>query len=91
MGLIPQMRFNKSKPCPLVKTLTLVLIIGIMQDPAIPYASAKGLANYITGSRSITLEGEGHTGYGRGSACVDDAVGAYLLTGTVPIKNLICA
>ena len=72
------------------KTATPILIIGTTQDPATPYAWAKGLANYIAGSRLITLKGEGHTGYGRGSACVDDAVDAYLLTGTAPTKNLIC-
>ncbi|MSY01158.1 MAG: hypothetical protein F2720_02390, partial [Actinobacteria bacterium] len=29
-------------------------------------------------------------GYGRGSACTDDAVDTYLTTGKTPAKNLIC-
>ena len=73
------------------KTATPVLIIGTTQDPATPYAWANALNNYIVGSRLITMKGEGHTGYGRGSACTDDAVDAYLITGTTPAKNLTCS
>jgi pimeloyl-ACP methyl ester carboxylesterase len=69
---------------------TPVLVIGTTQDPATPYAWAKALSTYITGSHLITLKGEGHTGYGRGSMCTDNAVDSYLLTGETPVKNLIC-
>lgn len=72
------------------KTATPILIIGTTQDPATPYAWAKALNNYIVGSRLITMKGEGHTGYGRGSACTDDAVDVYLTSGVIPTKNLIC-
>ena len=71
-------------------TATPVLVIGTTQDPATPYAWAKRLSSYIRGSHLITLNGEGHTGYGRGSACTDDAIDAYLIKGTTPTKNLIC-
>ena len=72
------------------KTATPILIIGTTQDPATPYAWAKALNNYIVGSRLITMKGEGHTGYGRGSACTDDAVDAYLITGEINFKALKC-
>ena len=72
------------------KTATPILIIGTTQDPATPYAWAKALNNYIVGSRLITMKGEGHTGYGRGSACTDDAVDAYLVTGEINFKALKC-
>ena len=78
---------NSSK---IQKTATPVLIIGTTQDPATPYAWAKALTAYIKGSRLITLRGEGHTGYGRGSACTDNAVDIYLTTGLIPKKNLTC-
>ena len=39
----------------------------------------------------ITRDGDGHTGYRRGSACVDTAVEAYLVSGTVPKHNLSCS
>lgn len=71
-------------------TATAVLIIGTTQDPATPYAWSKALAAYIKGSRLITLRGEGHTGYGRGSACTDNAVDTYLISGVTPKKNLTC-
>ena len=73
------------------KTSTPILIIGTTQDPATPYAWAKALNSYIVGSRLITMKGEGHTGYGRGSACTDDAVDAYLTSGVIPTKNLTCS
>jgi hypothetical protein len=38
----------------------------------------------------ITADGDGHTGHGRGSACVDDAVDVYLLKGTLPGGALTC-
>ena len=81
---------SEQNPGPIKSTATPVLIIGTTQDPATPYAWSKALATYIKGSRLITLRGEGHTGYGRGSACTDDAVDAYLTTGAVPKNNLIC-
>ena len=72
------------------KTATPILIIGTTQDPATPYAWAQALAKYINGSHLITMQGEGHTGYGRGSGCVDDAVDSYLTKGTIPAEKLVC-
>ena len=81
---------SNQKSTKVSNTATPVLVIGTTEDPATPYAWAKALNTTISGSRLITLKGEGHTGYGRGSACTDDAVDTYLLTGVVPAKNLIC-
>ena len=67
-----------------------VLIIGTTRDPATPYAWAKSLRKTIKNSKLISLDADGHTGHGRGSACVDDAVNAYYLTGVVPAKDLQC-
>jgi hypothetical protein len=38
----------------------------------------------------ISRNGDGHTGYHQGNACVDDAVNAYLVSGTVPNDGLSC-
>jgi pimeloyl-ACP methyl ester carboxylesterase len=67
-----------------------IIVIGTIRDPATPYAWSVSLAKIFTGSRLISLDGDGHTGHGRGSACVDDAVDAYLLKGTLPSANLSC-
>jgi pimeloyl-ACP methyl ester carboxylesterase len=72
-----------------IKT-TPIIVIGTIRDPATPYTWSVSLAKIFTGSRLISLDADGHTGHGRGSACVDDAVDAYLLKGTLPSANLSC-
>jgi len=67
-----------------------IIVIGTIRDPATPYTWSVSLAKIFTGSRLISLDADGHTGHGRGSACVDDAVDEYLLTGTLPSANLSC-
>ena len=67
-----------------------IIVIGTIRDPATPYSWSVSLAKIFTGSRLISLDADGHTGHGRGSACVDDAVDAYLLTGTLPTSDLSC-
>jgi len=62
------------------------LIISTTHNPAAPHEWAKGIAIYTAGSRLITLKGEGHTGYGRRAACVDEAINGYQLTGTTQAK-----
>ena len=72
-----------------IKT-TPILVIGTTRDPATPYDWAVGLHKIFTTSKLISLDADGHTGQGRGSACVDDAVDLYLLQGKTPKKNLTC-
>ena len=67
-----------------------IIVIGTIRDPATPYAWSVSLAKIFTGSRLISLDADGHTGHGRGSACVDSAVDEYLLKGTLPKANLSC-
>jgi pimeloyl-ACP methyl ester carboxylesterase len=67
-----------------------IIVIGTIRDPATPYAWSVSLAKIFTGSSLISLDGDGHTGHSRGSACVDDAVDAFLLKGTLPLANLSC-
>jgi pimeloyl-ACP methyl ester carboxylesterase len=76
-----------------IKNLTTkpILIIGTTRDPATPYKWAQSLTKIFTGSVLITLDGDGHTGHGRGSTCVDSAVDRYLLTGITPKSELFCA
>ena len=67
-----------------------IIVIGTIRDPATPYVWSRSLAKIFTGSRLISLDADGHTGHGRGSACVDDAVDDYLLNGTLPPANMRC-
>ncbi len=68
-----------------------ILVIGTTNDPATPYEWATALAEQLSSGHLVTRQGEGHTGYGQGSACTDKAVNAYLLRGTVPAKGLTCS
>jgi hypothetical protein len=68
-----------------------VIVIGTTRDPATPYEWSVGLHQIFENSKLISLDADGHTGQGRGSACVDNAVDAYLLQGKTPNKNLTCS
>jgi pimeloyl-ACP methyl ester carboxylesterase len=68
-----------------------VIVIGTTRDPATPYEWSVGLHEIFKNSKLISLDADGHTGQGRGSACVDEAVDAYMLKGLTPSKNLFCA
>ena len=66
------------------------LMVGTTRDPATPYEWAQSVSKRFPSAILITADGDGHTGHGRGSACVDDAVDAYLLKGTLPGGALTC-
>jgi pimeloyl-ACP methyl ester carboxylesterase len=66
------------------------LMVGTTRDPATPYQWAQSVAKRFPSAILITADGDGHTGHGRGSACVDNAVDAYLLKGTLPGGALTC-
>jgi pimeloyl-ACP methyl ester carboxylesterase len=67
-----------------------VIVIGTTRDPATPYEWSVGLHQIFKNSKLISLDADGHTGQGRGSACVDNAVDSYLLQGKMPKMNLTC-
>lgn len=61
-----------------------ILVVGTTRDPATPYPWARALASQLSSGRLLTYDGDGHTAYTRGSACIDNAVNNYLLTTTAP-------
>ncbi|WP_314506190.1 alpha/beta hydrolase [uncultured Microbacterium sp.] len=67
-----------------------IVVVGTTNDPATPYEWAVSLAEQLSSGVLVTRVGEGHTGYNKGNACVDAAVEAYLLQGTVPEDGLRC-
>ncbi len=67
-----------------------ILVVGTTNDPATPYAQAVSLAAQLSSGVLISYEGEGHTIYAQGVACVDDAVDAYLLRDVVPSADPMC-
>ncbi|QZY29389.1 alpha/beta hydrolase [Nocardioides coralli] len=68
-----------------------ILVIGTTRDPATPYAWAEALAAQLDSGVLLTREGDGHTAYNSGNNdCIDDAVEAYLVEGTVPEPGTTC-
>ncbi|MFI5800918.1 alpha/beta hydrolase [Streptomyces sp. NPDC051677] len=67
-----------------------IVVVGTTRDPATPYRWARSLAHQLASARLLTYVGDGHTAYGRGSACIDSAIDAYLLHGTPPTEGKRC-
>nr|WP_107459580.1 alpha/beta hydrolase [Streptomyces colonosanans] len=68
-----------------------ILVVGTTRDPATPYPWAQSLASQLSSGRLLTYDGDGHTAYGRGSRCIDSAIDAYLLKGTLPATGKHCS
>lgn len=67
-----------------------IVVVGTTRDPATPYAGAKALASELDSGVLVTRDGDGHTGYHAGNACVDHAVEGYLVSGVAPRDGLSC-
>lgn len=67
-----------------------IVVIGTTNDPATPYQWAVNLSQQLSNATLITYQGEGHTAFNKSNACVDDAVNAYFINGTVPPAQLTC-
>ncbi|WP_165985156.1 alpha/beta hydrolase [Streptomyces sp. YIM 98790] len=66
-----------------------ILVLGTTRDPATPHAWAESLASQLGTGVLLTHDGDGHGAY-PGTTCVNDAVNAYLLTGTTPPPDTTC-
>jgi pimeloyl-ACP methyl ester carboxylesterase len=67
-----------------------ILVVGTSRDPATPLEWATALARQLESGVLVTRDGDGHTGYHAGNACVDRAVEAYLVSGVVPADDVSC-
>ncbi len=67
-----------------------VLVVGNAGDPVTPIEDAEALTQALSGSVLLRWEGDGHTVVGRGVACIDDAVTAYLVDLKAPTPNTSC-
>ncbi|HEY7104940.1 MAG TPA: alpha/beta hydrolase [Acidimicrobiia bacterium] len=69
-----------------------IVVIGTTHDPATPYPGAMAMVTRIAGSTLLTFDSTEHTAYGtQRSACIDDAVDAYFVDGTVPAPGTTCS
>lgn len=76
---------------PKAKGSPLIVVVSTTDDPATPYANGVDLATALPDAALITKVGADHTAYGRGDACVDNAVEAYLVSLKPPAAGLRCS
>jgi len=67
-----------------------ILVIGTTRDPATPLEWAEGLASQLESGILVRRDGDGHTGYNVGNACVDDVVESYLVSARTPRSDVSC-
>jgi len=68
-----------------------ILVVGTLRDPATPYRWAQALAADLSSGVLLGWNGDGHTAYGEGSACVDTIVNDYLISLSVPRSGTVCS
>lgn len=67
-----------------------LLVIGTTRDPATPLRWAQALAAQLDPAVLVTRDGDGHTGFNQGNACVDEVVHDYLIDGVAPEQDVDC-
>jgi pimeloyl-ACP methyl ester carboxylesterase len=67
-----------------------VLVVSTTNDPATPYEWGVQVASELDNATLLTYDGDGHTAYGHGSFCIDNAVDAYLIDGVMPADGTVC-
>lgn len=67
-----------------------IVVVGTTRDPATPYEQSVKLAEELDSGVLLSRDGDGHTAYGAGNACIDDAINTYLVTGDPPADDTMC-
>ena len=67
-----------------------IMVLGTTRDPATPYEWAVGLAHQLESGILVTRDGDGHTAYLSGNACVKNVVESYLVQGNTPAADIKC-
>ena len=68
-----------------------ILIVSTKHDPATPAVWGMNLSKQVPNSGLLMWDAYNHTAYEQGSACIDEAVDAYLLQGNMPSANAVCS
>jgi pimeloyl-ACP methyl ester carboxylesterase len=80
------------RPAPLTHTPYPVFVLASSTDPATPYAGALRIFGRLSNAYLIVQPGGPHVIFGRGNACPDDLVTAFLVDGQVPAsRRTYCA
>ena len=66
-----------------------IVVVGNSGDPVTPLPGAQDLAEDLDSGVLLTWQGQGHTAYPK-TACVADAINAYLIDLKAPMDGLTC-
>jgi len=67
-----------------------IVVIGTTKDPSTPIQWSQDVVKHLSEGRLITYTGEGHTGYNKGSSCVDTLVDTYFTDEVALPANSTC-
>jgi pimeloyl-ACP methyl ester carboxylesterase len=67
-----------------------ILVVSTKYDPATPYEWGVQVADELDNATLLTYDGDGHTAYTSGSSCIDRAVDAFFMDGTIPAEGTVC-
>ena len=67
-----------------------IVVVGTTRDPATPLVWAQQLTRTLDKGVLLTRDGDGHTAYLSGNACIVDAVNTFLVSGTPPAAGTRC-
>jgi hypothetical protein len=83
-------RSDEKVPVIHAKGAAPIVVIGTTRDPATPYQWAVDLAHQLDSGVLVSRDGDGHTAYDTGNACIDHVVESYLVSGRVPANGTSC-
>ena len=84
----PAQPADDPRPAPLTETPYPLFVLGATLDPATPWANAERIyGNDRNNAHLIVKPGGPHVIYGRGEACPDDLLTAYLVDGRMPAER----
>ncbi|HEY7132235.1 MAG TPA: alpha/beta hydrolase, partial [Candidatus Limnocylindrales bacterium] len=75
---------TQDRPVYLTTTSYPVFVLASTWDPATPYAGAQRIVRHLSDGYLIVQPGGPHVIFGRGNACPDDLITAFLVSGTRP-------
>ena len=67
-----------------------ILVVATTHDPATPLPWGQELVDELGNATLLVRDGDGHTAYREGSRCIDEAIDAFLLDGTLPENGITC-
>ncbi len=81
-----------ARPAPLTSTPFPVFVLASNTDPATPYPGALRIFGRLSDGYLVVQPGGPHVIFGRGNACPDDLITAFLVDGTRPdARRTTCA